>query len=167
MSNQFPTSPSFSSQPAYPTTPTGAPRTSVPGQTPMGTGTPGGSLTPGSFAAPGFSAAPGTPQPGLPGSPGAPGPVLPGTALSATSTTGSQQWETLGAWVLLLFLLPIPLVGLVIVLFLAFGNPPSEGMKHFAQASLVWALVSFVGVLVIMLVFGVSIGGLLAGLTNG
>lgn len=65
----------------------------------------------------------------------------------------------------LLLVLAIPLVNIVVLLVLAFGNPPSVGMKHYAQAALLWFAIGVGIVLLCSLVFGLSLGGLLSSIS--
>lgn len=68
--------------------------------------------------------------------------------------------ESLGGWVLTIFLTFIPLVNLIYMLVLAFSANTSIAKRNFARATLIWMLVgivlSIIG-FIIMAIFGMSL----------
>ena len=52
-----------------------------------------------------------------------------------------QDQESLGSWVLVTFIMFIPLVNLIYMLVLAFGSGTSIAKRNFARASLIWMAV--------------------------
>lgn len=71
-----------------------------------------------------------------------------------------QDQESLGSWVLLTFLMFIPLVNVIYLLVLAFGGGSSRAKTNFARASLIWwgvgVVLSIIG-LVLFASFGLTI----------
>ena len=55
-----------------------------------------------------------------------------------------QDRESLGSWVLVTFILFIPLVNIIYLLVLAFGSGTSIAKRNFARASLIWMAVGIV-----------------------
>lgn len=65
----------------------------------------------------------------------------------------SQDQESLGSWVLLTFIMFIPLVNLIYLLVLAFGGGSSTAKKNFARASLIWWGVGVVLSIIVFVLF--------------
>ena len=55
-----------------------------------------------------------------------------------------QDQESLGSWVLVTFIMFIPLVNVIYMLVLAFGSGTSIAKRNFARASLIWMAVGIV-----------------------
>jgi hypothetical protein len=70
--------------------------------------------------------------------------------------------ETVGQWVLTLFLTAIPIVGIVMLFIWAFGSNSSVSKSNWAKAALIWMLI---GIVLSFLFMGilVSILGSIAG----
>lgn len=64
-----------------------------------------------------------------------------------------QDQESLGSWVLLTFLMFIPLVNVIYLLVLAFGGGSSTAKKNFARASLIWWAVGVVLSIIVFVLF--------------
>ena len=52
--------------------------------------------------------------------------------------------DSVGAWMLTLFLVGIPVVGFIYLLILALGSGGSPAKRNFARATLIWALIALV-----------------------
>ena len=52
--------------------------------------------------------------------------------------------DSVGAWMLTLFVAGIPVVGLIYLLVLAFGSGAAPSKHNFARATLIWALIALV-----------------------
>ena len=52
--------------------------------------------------------------------------------------------DSVGAWMLTLFVAGIPVVGLIYLLVLAFGSGTAPSKRNFARATLIWALIALV-----------------------
>lgn len=52
--------------------------------------------------------------------------------------------DSVGAWMLTLFVAGIPVVGLIYLLVLAFGSGAAPSKRNFARATLIWALIALV-----------------------
>lgn len=63
--------------------------------------------------------------------------------------------DSVGSWVLAIFLVGIPIVGFIYLLVLAFGGGASESRRNWARAQFVWMLIG----LIIGILF-VALGGL-------
>lgn len=77
-----------------------------------------------------------------------------------------QAAESIGAWMLTLFLISIPIVGLVYLLVVAFGGSVAESKKNFARAALIWQLIAIGLVILIAIVTGGAIFSIFAGIAN-
>ncbi|WP_201120371.1 hypothetical protein [Enteractinococcus helveticum] len=64
-----------------------------------------------------------------------------------------QDQESLGGWVLVTFIMFIPLVNIIYLLVLAFGSTNSMAKRNFARASLIWMLVGIVLSIVMFILF--------------
>jgi len=64
-----------------------------------------------------------------------------------------QDQESLGSWVLVTFIMFIPLVNIIYLLVLAFGSTNSMAKRNFARASLIWMLVGIVLSIVLFILF--------------
>ena len=76
--------------------------------------------------------------------------------LGYDSVPQQQDPESLGSWVLVTFVMFIPLVNLIYLLVLAFGNATSIAKRNFARASLIWMAVGLVVSIVLGILFAVA-----------
>jgi len=65
----------------------------------------------------------------------------------------AQNQESLGSWVLVVFILFIPVVNVIYLLVLAFGATTSIAKRNFARASLIWMAIG----LVVSIVLGILV----------
>lgn len=71
-----------------------------------------------------------------------------------------QDQESLGSWVLVTFIMFIPIVNVIYLLVLAFGSGTTIAKRNFARASLIWMLVGIALSIVLGILFaalGVSL----------
>ena len=52
--------------------------------------------------------------------------------------------DSVGAWMLTLFVAGIPVIGFIYLLVLALGSDASPAKRNFARATLIWALIALV-----------------------
>ena len=52
--------------------------------------------------------------------------------------------DTVGSWMLTLFVCGIPMIGVIYLLVLAFGSSATPSKRNFARATLIWALIALV-----------------------
>lgn len=52
--------------------------------------------------------------------------------------------DSVGSWMLTLFIIGIPVVNLIYLLVLAFGSSATPSKRNFARATLIWALIALV-----------------------
>lgn len=52
--------------------------------------------------------------------------------------------ESVGSWMLTLFVCGIPVIGVIYLLVLAFGSGAAPSKRNFARAALIWALIALV-----------------------
>lgn len=52
--------------------------------------------------------------------------------------------DSVGSWMLTLFIIGIPVVNLIYLLVLAFGSGAAPSKRNFARATLIWALIALV-----------------------
>ena len=50
--------------------------------------------------------------------------------------------ESVGSWMLTLFVCGIPVIGVIYLLVLAFGSSATPSKRNFARATLIWALIA-------------------------
>ena len=76
-----------------------------------------------------------------------------GGALAAARSEDSERVDSVGSWMLTLFLMAIPVVNLVWLLMLVFGSGHSASKRNWAKATLIWAVIGAVlsGLLVVVL----------------
>lgn len=72
--------------------------------------------------------------------------------------------ESVGSWMLTLFVCGIPLIGFVYLLVLAFGSGASPSKRNFARAVFAWEIIAIVVTALLYLLFGAAI---VAGLSSG
>ena len=63
---------------------------------------------------------------------------------------------SVGDWMLTLFLLAIPLVGLIMLFVWAFGGGTPASKANFAKAALIWAAI-IIGLSIIGMILGIGI----------
>ncbi|MGO1545246.1 MAG: hypothetical protein ACTHXA_13005 [Gulosibacter sp.] len=71
----------------------------------------------------------------------------------------ASETDTLGSWMLAVFLMMIPIVGFIYLLVLAFGGTESIAKKNYARATLLWSLIMIVVAIVIVIIASIT-GGL-------
>ena len=71
--------------------------------------------------------------------------------------------DSVGAWMLTLFVCGIPLVGFVYLLVLALGSGGSPAKRNFARAMFIWQIIGIVATILMFVLFG---SALFAGLQN-
>ena len=74
-----------------------------------------------------------------------------------------QPAESIGSWLLTIFVAGIPLVGFIYVLVVAFGGSSSEAKKNWARATLIWMVIG-IALAIIIGVFAALSG---YGIVNG
>ena len=52
--------------------------------------------------------------------------------------------DSVGSWMLTLFVCGIPVIGVIYLLVLAFGSSATPSKRNFARATLIWALIALV-----------------------
>ena len=52
--------------------------------------------------------------------------------------------DTVGSWMLTLFVCGIPVIGVIYLLVLAFGSGSAPSKRNFARAALIWSLIALV-----------------------
>ncbi|MDO5726867.1 MAG: hypothetical protein Q4Q03_02970 [Bowdeniella nasicola] len=70
--------------------------------------------------------------------------------------------DSIGSWMLAIFLAAIPFVGFIYLLVIAFGGTASDARRNWARAAFVWMLVGMGLVLFLSLTTGAFFGGLLS-----
>ncbi|MCQ5271474.1 hypothetical protein [Schaalia odontolytica] len=50
--------------------------------------------------------------------------------------------ESVGSWMLTLFVCGIPIIGVIYLLVLAFGSGATPSKRNFARAALIWTLIA-------------------------
>lgn len=71
--------------------------------------------------------------------------------------------ESVGSWMLTLFVAGIPVVGFIYLLVLAFGSGSAPSKRNFARALFIWQIIGVVATILIFVLFG---GAIFAGLQN-
>ncbi len=71
--------------------------------------------------------------------------------------------DSVGAWMLTLFLVGIPVVGFIYLLILALGSGGSPAKRNFARAMFIWQIIGIVATILMFILFG---GAIMAGLQN-
>lgn len=67
-----------------------------------------------------------------------------------------EDADSLGSWILAVFLTFIPVVGFIYLLFLAFGQTASPARKNWARATFFWQIIAYVLAIVLLVVVGIS-----------
>ena len=71
--------------------------------------------------------------------------------------------DSVGAWMLTLFLVGMPVVGFIYLLILALGSGGSPAKRNFARAMFIWQIIGIVATILMFVLFG---GAVMAGLQN-
>ena len=71
--------------------------------------------------------------------------------------------DSVGAWMLTLFVAGIPVVGFIYMLVLVLGSGGSPAKRNFARAMFIWQIIGVVATILIFVLFG---GAIFAGLQN-
>ena len=71
--------------------------------------------------------------------------------------------ESVGSWMLTLFVVGIPLVGFIYLLVLALGSGSSPAKRNFARAMFIWQIIGIIATILMFVLFGSAI---MAGLQN-
>ena len=71
--------------------------------------------------------------------------------------------DSVGAWMLTLFVASIPVVGFIYLLMLALGSGGSPAKRNFARALFIWQIIGVVVTVLMFLLFG---SAMFAGLQN-
>ena len=72
--------------------------------------------------------------------------------------------DSVGAWMLTLFVAGIPVVGLIYLLVLAFGSGAAPSKRNFARAVFAWEIIALIATIILYVLFGAAI---FAGLNSG
>jgi len=65
--------------------------------------------------------------------------------------------DSVGAWMLTLFVAGIPVIGFIYLLVLALGSDASPAKRNFARAMFIWQIIGVVATVLILLLFGSAI----------
>ena len=65
--------------------------------------------------------------------------------------------DSVGSWMLTLFVAGIPVVGFIYLLVLALGSGGSPAKRNFARAMFIWQIIGVVVTIIVLVVFGASI----------
>ena len=65
--------------------------------------------------------------------------------------------DSVGAWMLTLFVAGIPVIGFIYMLVLALGSGGSPAKRNFARAMFIWQIIGVVATVLILLLFGSAI----------
>ena len=77
-----------------------------------------------------------------------------GGALAAARSEELESADSVGSWMLTLFLKAIPVVNLVWLLMLAFGSGHSASKRNWAKATLIWMVIIIVLSIALVFVLG-------------
>ncbi|MDL2324277.1 hypothetical protein LJC61_03885 [Ruminococcaceae bacterium OttesenSCG-928-A16] len=87
-------------------------------------------------------------------------PYTPPPTMQYTQQPQVNPDDTLGNWMLTLFLAGIPVVGFILLLVWGFGSNPS-GRRNYARAALIWQIISIVLWGILFAAMGSTIAGAL------
>ena len=65
--------------------------------------------------------------------------------------------ESVGSWMLTLFVCGIPVIGVIYLLVLAFGSSAAPSKRNFARAVFAWAIIGLVATVILYVLFGAAI----------
>ena len=71
--------------------------------------------------------------------------------------------DSVGAWMLTLFVAGIPVVGFIYLLVLALGSGGSPAKRNYARAMFIWQIIALIVLILVFVLFG---GAIMAGLQN-
>ena len=71
--------------------------------------------------------------------------------------------DSVGSWMLTLFVSGIPIIGVIYLLVLALGSGGSPAKRNFARAMFIWQIIGIVATILMFVLFG---SALFAGLQN-
>ena len=71
--------------------------------------------------------------------------------------------DSVGSWMLTLFVAGIPLAGFIYLLVLALGSGSSPAKRNYARAMFIWQIIALIGLILMFVLFG---GAIMAGLQN-
>ena len=80
-----------------------------------------------------------------------------------TGFTNNYKPMTMGDWLITFIIQAIPLVGFIMLFVWAFGDGTHPSKKTWAQASLIFALIMFILVIILLAVMWTVIGSLFSG----
>lgn len=89
-----------------------------------------------------------------------------GGALAEARDRSDGRADSVGSWMLTIFLVALPGIGLIWLLMLAFGGDRSASKKNWARATLIWAIIGVVLSVVIFAVLG-ALGYTLSAVPQG
>ena len=72
--------------------------------------------------------------------------------------------DTVGSWMLTLFVCGIPVIGVIYLLVLAFGSSATPSKRNFARAVFAWEIIALIATIILYVLFGAAI---FAGLNSG
>ena len=103
----------------------------------------------------------------VPSAAGAPFGQPAGGAPAAARGESAGSVDSVGSWMLTMFLMTIPLIGFVYLLMLAFGSGRSIAKKNWARATLIWAVIATVLSIVVYAVLGAALWSMLNSSASG
>ena len=71
--------------------------------------------------------------------------------------------NSVGAWMLTLFVAGIPVIGFIYLLVLALGSGGSPAKRNYARAMFIWQIIALIVLILVFVLFGSAI---MAGLQN-
>ena len=71
--------------------------------------------------------------------------------------------DSVGAWMLTLFVAGIPVIGFIYLLVLALGSGGSPAKRNYARAMFIWQIIALIVLILVFVLFGSAI---MAGLQN-
>ena len=103
----------------------------------------------------------------VPSAAGAPFGQPAGGAPAAARGESAGSVDSVGSWMLTMFLMTIPLIGFVYLLMLAFGSGRSIAKKNWARATLIWAVIATVLSIVVYALLGAALLSMLNSSASG
>ena len=103
----------------------------------------------------------------VPSAAGAPFGQPAGGALAEARGESAGSVDSVGSWMLTMFLMTIPLIGFVYLLMLAFGSGHSASKRNWAKATLIWAVIATVLSIVVYAVLGAALWSMLNSSASG
>ena len=65
--------------------------------------------------------------------------------------------ESVGSWMLTLFVSGIPIIGVIYLLVLAFGSGSAPSKRNYARAVFAWAIIGLVATVILYVLVGAAI----------